>query len=134
MADWMRKSSAVELRAWLPRWAWLVQLAELEDSTLLGNAVPAALDLQDQAATEPLALLLSYLRDKELQLVVDNGEHVLGAAAQPVTEVIHAAPGGACKRKVASPTERRAIDQSGRESELQSPICATTTNSGVESE
>jgi predicted ATPase/DNA-binding CsgD family transcriptional regulator len=73
--------------------AWLVQLAELEDSTLVGNAVLTALDLRDQAATEPLALLLSYLRDKELLLVVDNCEHLLGAAAQLVTEVIQAAPG-----------------------------------------
>jgi predicted ATPase/DNA-binding CsgD family transcriptional regulator len=72
--------------------AWLVQLAEVEDSTLVGNAVMAALDLRDQAATEPLALVLSYLRDKELLLVVDNCEHVLGAAAQLVTEVIQAAP------------------------------------------
>jgi len=73
--------------------AWLVQLAEVEDSTLVGNAVLAALDLRDQAATEPLALLLSYLGDKELLLVVDNCEHVLAAAAELVTDVIQAAPG-----------------------------------------
>jgi predicted ATPase/DNA-binding NarL/FixJ family response regulator len=50
------------------------------------------LDLRDQAATQPLASLLSYLQDKELLLVVDNCEHLLGAAAQVVTEVISAAP------------------------------------------
>jgi predicted ATPase len=53
----------------------------------------AALDLRDQAATEPRALLLSYLRDKRLLLVVDNCEHLLGAAAELVAEVIRAAPG-----------------------------------------
>jgi predicted ATPase len=53
----------------------------------------AALDLRDQAGTEPLPLVLSYLRDKELLLVVDNCEHLLGAAARLVTEVIRAAPG-----------------------------------------
>jgi predicted ATPase len=71
----------------------LVQLAELEDSSLVGNAVLAALDLRDQAATEPLSRLLSYLHDKELLLLVDNCEHVLGSAAQLVAEVILAAPG-----------------------------------------
>src|ERR1700730_15305920 len=71
-----------------PAGAWLVQLAELDDSTLVANAVLSALDLRDQAATGPLALLLSYLREKELLLVVDNCEHVLEAAAQLVTDGI----------------------------------------------
>src|SRR2546425_10109723 len=73
--------------------AWLVELAEVRDSALVGNAVMAALDLRDQAATEPLALLRSYLADKELLLVLDNCEHLLEAAAQLVSEVIRAAPG-----------------------------------------
>ncbi len=73
--------------------AWLVELAEVRDPALVGNATLAALDLRDQAATEPRALLLSYLRDKELLLVVDNCEHLLDAAALLVTEVLAAAPG-----------------------------------------
>ena len=73
--------------------AWLVELAEVRDPALVGNAALAALDLRDQAATEPRALLLSYLRDKELLLVVDNCEHLLGAAALLVTDVLKAAPG-----------------------------------------
>jgi len=72
--------------------AWLVELAEVRDPALVGNATLAALDLRDQAATEPRALLLSYLQDKELLLVVDNCEHLLGAAAVLVTDVLEAAP------------------------------------------
>jgi predicted ATPase/DNA-binding CsgD family transcriptional regulator len=72
---------------------WLVELAEVLDPALVSNAVMAALDLRDQAATEPLALVLSYLQDKELLLVVDNCEHLLGAAAQVVTGMMRAAPG-----------------------------------------
>src|SRR6516225_68670 len=72
---------------------WLVELAEVGDPALVSHAFMAALDLRDQAATEPRALLLSYLRDKELLLVVDNCEHLLGAAAQVVAEVMRAAPG-----------------------------------------
>src|SRR4030081_1298318 len=85
--------AGTDLARGFPDGAWLVQLAELEDSTLVGNAVLAALDLRDQAAIEPRTLLLSYLRDKELLLVLDNCEHLLGAAAQLVTEVLKAAPG-----------------------------------------
>src|SRR5512141_3013443 len=73
--------------------AWLVELAEVQDSALVGNAALAALDLRDQTATEPQALLLSYLRDKELLLVVDNCEHLLGVVAVLVTDVLKAAPG-----------------------------------------
>src|SRR5262249_36973290 len=72
---------------------WLVELAEVLDPALVSHAVMAALNLRDQAATEPLGLLLSYLRDKELLLVVDNCEHLLGAAAQVVSDLMKAAPG-----------------------------------------
>ncbi len=73
--------------------AWLVELADVRDSALVSNAVLAALDLRNQTATEPHALLLAYLRDKELLLVVDNCEHLLAAAAWLLTEVIRASPG-----------------------------------------
>jgi len=73
--------------------AWLVELAEVRDSALVGNAVMAAVDLRDQAATEPLALLPSYLADKELLLVLDNCEHLLEGVSELVNEVVRAAPG-----------------------------------------
>ena len=73
--------------------AWQVELAEVRDPALVGNATLAALDLRDQAATEPRALLLSYLKGRELLLVVDNCEHLLEAAALLVSDVLQAAPG-----------------------------------------
>jgi len=76
-----------------PGGAWLAGLAELQDPALVCSAVLAALDLRDQAAAEPLAQLCSYLKDKEMLLVLDNCEHLLEAAAQLVSEVIQAAPG-----------------------------------------
>ena len=72
---------------------WLAELADVRDARLVSNALMLALDLRDQAATEPLALLLAYLEDKQLLLVVDNCEHLLAAAAQLVAEVVRAAPG-----------------------------------------
>src|SRR5215510_11683193 len=69
---------------------WLVELAEVGDPALVSSAVMAALDLRDQATTEPLTLVVSHLRDKELLLVVDNCEHLLAAAAQVVTDVMRA--------------------------------------------
>ncbi|MEV0382062.1 LuxR C-terminal-related transcriptional regulator [Nonomuraea sp. NPDC050643] len=85
--------TAGDLGRGFPDGAWLVELAELRDATLVGDAVMAALDLRDQAVTEPSALVLSYLRDKRLLLVVDNCEHLLAAAARLVADVLRAAPG-----------------------------------------
>jgi predicted ATPase len=84
---------ATDLARGFPGGAWMVELAEVRDPALVGNAVMAALGLRDQTATEPLPLLLSYLRDKELLLVVDNCEHLLAAAGRLVTDAVRAAPG-----------------------------------------
>jgi predicted ATPase/DNA-binding CsgD family transcriptional regulator len=84
---------ATDLARGFPDGAWLVELAEVRYPALVSNAALAALDLRDQAATEPLALLLSFVRDKELLLVVDGCEHLLTAAGQLVAAVLGAAPG-----------------------------------------
>ena len=73
--------------------AWLVELAELRDATLVPNAVLRALDLRDLSETGPLDVLLQFLRERELLLVIDNCEHVLDAAARIASDVIRAAPG-----------------------------------------
>src|SRR3712207_6000342 len=71
---------------------WWVDLAEIRDAALVPNAVVAALDLRDQAGTQPMQVLLPFLRDSELLLILDNCEHVLEASAHLVTDVLRAAP------------------------------------------
>jgi len=73
--------------------AWLVELADVRDPALVGNVVMAALDLRDQAAAAPSALLAGHLADQEMLLVIDNCEHMLEAAAQLISELIRVAPG-----------------------------------------
>jgi predicted ATPase/DNA-binding CsgD family transcriptional regulator len=85
--------AATDLRRGFRGGGWLAELAEVLDPALVSNAVMAALDLRDQAASAPTAILLSYLRDKELLLVVDNCEHLLEAAGRIVTDMVKAAPG-----------------------------------------
>src|SRR6266513_2590665 len=85
--------AATDLARGFPAGAWLVELADVRDPRLVANAVIAALDLRDQAALDPVALLLGYLENKELLLVLDNCEHLLDAASVLVTEVTRAAPG-----------------------------------------
>jgi predicted ATPase/DNA-binding CsgD family transcriptional regulator len=85
--------SAADLRRGFRDGAWLVELADVRDNGLVATAMLAALDLRDQSAVEPRALLLSYVRSRELLLVVDNCEHLLEAAALLVTDLLKAAPG-----------------------------------------
>src|ERR1700722_19210741 len=61
---------AAALGRGFPGGTWLAELAEVQEPALAGTAVLAAFDLRGQAATEPLAQLCSYLRDKELLLVL----------------------------------------------------------------
>jgi predicted ATPase/DNA-binding CsgD family transcriptional regulator len=72
--------------------AWVVELAEARDAAQVSNALLEALDLRDQAGTEPLGVLVAYLQDKRQLLVVDNCEHLVEAAAQVVTDILRAAP------------------------------------------
>src|SRR5919109_4617023 len=85
--------AATDLARGFPGGAWLVELAEVRDPTLVSNAVLAALDLRAQAATEPTPLLLDFLEDKELLLVVDNCEHLLQPTANLLNEIAEASPG-----------------------------------------
>src|SRR5438132_7026106 len=87
--------------------AWLVELADIHDAGLVSNAVMLALDLRDQAAAEPLPLLLAYVRDKQLLLVVDNCEHLLDAAGKVIGEIMKAAPG---VRVIATSRELLSVD------------------------
>src|SRR5207302_4781020 len=72
--------------------AWLVELAEVRDGALVTNAMLAALDLRDQAGIKPLQILLSDLQNRQLLLLLDNCEHLLGAVAPLVADLIRVAP------------------------------------------
>ena len=84
--------AATDLARAFPAGAWLVELADVRDAQLVANTVMAALDLRDQAATEPAELLLAYLETRDLLLVLDNCEHLLEAASQLAGRMIAAAP------------------------------------------
>jgi predicted ATPase/DNA-binding CsgD family transcriptional regulator len=61
-----------------------VELARLDDSTLVAQAVAKVLGLVEQSGTPLMDTLLDSLGDGQLLLVLDNCEHLLGACAQLV--------------------------------------------------
>jgi predicted ATPase/DNA-binding SARP family transcriptional activator len=81
-----------------PDGVWLVELAPLRDPALLADVVVAALGLGDEAddraapPPSPAERLAGFARDKALLLVLDNCEHLVGACAALVQELLRSGP------------------------------------------
>jgi predicted ATPase/class 3 adenylate cyclase len=77
----------------LPRdGVWLTELAPLADPDLIPQEVGGALGVRNQPGTPVLEGLVDFLRHKELLLLLDNCEHVIGAAAALADRILTACP------------------------------------------
>jgi predicted ATPase/class 3 adenylate cyclase len=72
--------------------AWLVDLAGVSDSDLVGPAVASALRAPELPGRPVLDALTSYVASRDLLIVLDNCEHLIGPAAELVAAVLQAAP------------------------------------------
>jgi predicted ATPase len=72
--------------------ALLVELDALDDGALVPGAVAEALDLRALRGEAVLDALLAELEPRELLLVLDNCEHLIGAAAALVDSLLRGAP------------------------------------------
>ncbi|MFE5141921.1 BTAD domain-containing putative transcriptional regulator [Streptomyces fagopyri] len=92
---------AEEAAAGLPQ-AWLAELAPLDRPEAVPGAVVSALGLRETALISnetvigqdgPLALLVEYCAARGLLLILDNCEHVIGAAAHLAETLLTHCPG-----------------------------------------
>jgi non-specific serine/threonine protein kinase len=72
--------------------AWLVQLAELSDPSLLPDAIAASVGLHEVSARSTAALLAEYLQSKHVLLVLDNCEHLIAGCAELVARLLETCP------------------------------------------
>jgi predicted ATPase/DNA-binding XRE family transcriptional regulator/tetratricopeptide (TPR) repeat protein len=72
---------------------WFVELAPLNDETLVVHALAAALRVQESSQHPLLTTLLSYLAEKQLLIIFDNCEHVIGQARRTVGSLLRDCPG-----------------------------------------
>lgn len=70
---------------------WFVDFGPLSDSFLVPSALASALGVESRA-DNPMPAVLAFLRDKQMLLVLDNCEHVIGPAAVVAAEILKAAP------------------------------------------
>ncbi|MEU4241033.1 BTAD domain-containing putative transcriptional regulator [Actinoplanes sp. NPDC026619] len=89
---------SVEVGAGVPGEVWRAELAPVTDPAEVPQAVLTALRLRGQVAmnrpgAEPLARLAEALAGREMLLILDNCEHLIGAVAELADRVLRAAPG-----------------------------------------
>ncbi|MEV0060737.1 LuxR C-terminal-related transcriptional regulator [Nocardia sp. NPDC050718] len=75
-----------------PDGVWLVELAHVSDQNLVASTVARELGLRDDTSA-PLAVLTDFLADRDLLLILDNCEHVIGACAALADRIIPATTG-----------------------------------------
>jgi predicted ATPase/class 3 adenylate cyclase len=73
--------------------AWLCELDGVRDPEAVSDAVIEVFGLDPRPGTTATDLVLSFLRAKQLLLVLDNCEHVLKPIARLVTQVVRECPG-----------------------------------------
>ena len=76
-----------------PDGVWLAELAPLTDPDLVATAINTALGLQSGAGRWTAERLAAALRGRRLLLVLDNCEHLIGAAAREAETLLRAVPG-----------------------------------------
>ena len=102
-----------------PDGVWLVELAPLSEEVLVPKAVAGALGASERPA-EPIAdTLVEVLGDRQLLLVVDNCEHVVGATALLVDRLLDS-----CPRVRILATSREALGVEGEIRWLVPPLSA----------
>jgi len=81
---------AAEVLDDFPDGVWFVELAPLSDPALVAPAIVDALKLNEATRAPAMDVLTDYLRDKQLLLVLDNFEQLMGAAPLVKTLLVHA--------------------------------------------
>lgn len=71
---------------------WWVELGPLFDATLVPRTVAATLGVPEQPERPILQTLKGYLQDTHLLLILDNCEHLIGAAAELAETLLRACP------------------------------------------
>jgi predicted ATPase/DNA-binding CsgD family transcriptional regulator len=71
---------------------WWVDLAALNDASLVAHTVALALALPDDPTRSKVATLSDYLRDRDLLLVLDNCEHLGAECAELAGQLLRHAP------------------------------------------
>jgi predicted ATPase/class 3 adenylate cyclase len=71
---------------------WLAELAPISDPSLVAGVVAQTLNVQGEANRPPLDSVVSFLKRKQLLLILDNCEHVIEEARNVVGAILRGCP------------------------------------------
>jgi predicted ATPase/class 3 adenylate cyclase len=71
---------------------WLVEFAPISDSNLLASAIATVLGVKEQAGRSILDSLAKHVHDRQMLMILDNCEHVIGACAELIKNLLQAGP------------------------------------------
>ncbi|AII08283.1 protein kinase domain-containing protein [Rhodococcus opacus] len=83
---------AAETRRVFADGVWVVELGQLQNSSLLAEVVATSLRLRDQSTRAVQDVLAEYLAERRLLLVLDNCEHLIEAVASLATTLLRTCP------------------------------------------
>ena len=81
-------AAGVELADEFPEGVWVVELASVGDPGDVPDAVAAALGIPPQGETPVIETVAEAVAGRRLLLVLDNCEHLLGAAGAAIAEIV----------------------------------------------
>lgn len=102
-----------------PDGIWFVELAPLHEAALVASTMLATFQLPVLSDQAPTAVLLSYLKQKQMLVVLDNCEHLITTCADLVERILHTCPGVTILA-----TSREALNVDG---EVEWPVKPLTT-------
>jgi predicted ATPase/class 3 adenylate cyclase len=72
--------------------AWFVDLAPIADGALVASTILSTLGADQSGESAAIGVLIDYLKKRDLLLVLDNCEHVIGEAARVTAAIVANAP------------------------------------------
>lgn len=72
-----------------PDGAWLIDLAAMDDGTLVAETVASALRVKEQPGVDITSTLAGHIGRRQMLLILDNCEHVLEATAELVDTLLY---------------------------------------------
>src|SRR5579864_2530052 len=76
-----------------PDGVWFVELASVQDGSLVAQAVAGTLGIREQPGRSYESIVAEALHSRHALLVLDNCEHLLEMCGALTTALLHAAPG-----------------------------------------
>lgn len=91
-----------------PDGVWLVELATLDHESNLHEAIASALGVREEPGRPFFETLASYICNREMLLILDNCEHILGSVSREVSTLL-----SSCRKLGILATSRQALHVPG---------------------